>query len=160
LEWHAIDGMSTFLRTSRQVMESLAVDHKPTLDLVPMSVALFFKHCDDNEQQLQDIDGKLTAVGMKTKLEKYKSKLVQEPVIIVAYLNPQIPKSTDPAKLKLVVNHVYNSLQHHCSIEVSSRQSIEQKATGNSLFVAMFQLQRDVGGNSDEVDEYLSIGVV
>jgi hypothetical protein len=125
-----------------------------------MSIALFLKHCDDNEQQLQDIDGKLTAVGMKAKLEKYKSKLVQEPTIIVAYLNPQIPKSTNPAELKLVVIHVCDLLQHHCSTEVSSRQSIEQKATGNSLFVAMFQLQRDVGGNGDEVDQYLSIDVV
>jgi len=69
-------------------MESLAVDHKPTLDLMPMSVALFLKHCDDNEQQLQDINGKLTAVGMKAKFEKYKSKMVQEPAIIMAYLNP------------------------------------------------------------------------
>jgi len=53
-----------------------------------MSVALFLKHCDDNEQQLQDINGKLTAVGMKAKFEKYKSKMVQEPAIIMAYLNP------------------------------------------------------------------------
>jgi hypothetical protein len=28
------------------------------------------------------------------------------------------------------------------------------------LFAAMFQLQCDVGGNGDEVDQYLSIGVV
>jgi hypothetical protein len=49
LEWHAIDGVSTFLRALRQVMESLAVDHKPTLNLVPMSVSLLLKHCDDSE---------------------------------------------------------------------------------------------------------------
>ncbi len=52
LEWHAIDGVSTFLRVPRQVMESLVADHKPTLDLVPMSVFLLLKHCDDNEQEL------------------------------------------------------------------------------------------------------------
>ncbi len=40
LEWHAINGMSTFLHAPCQVMESLAADHKPTLDLVPMSVSL------------------------------------------------------------------------------------------------------------------------
>jgi hypothetical protein len=72
-------------------MESVAADHKLTLDLVPMSVSLLLKHCDDSEQQLQGINGKLTTVGMKVKLEKYKNKLVQEPTIIVVYLNPQIP---------------------------------------------------------------------
>jgi hypothetical protein len=41
LEWHAIDGVSTFLRAPRQVMESFAANHKPTLDLVPMSISLF-----------------------------------------------------------------------------------------------------------------------
>ncbi len=85
-------------------------NHKPTLDLVPMSVCLLLKHCDDNEQQLQEIDGKLMAIGMKAKLEKYKSKLVQEPTIIAAYLNLQIPKPTNPAELKLVVDLVRNSL--------------------------------------------------
>jgi hypothetical protein len=41
--------MSMFLRALRQVMENLGVDHKLTLDLVPMSVSLLLKHCDDNE---------------------------------------------------------------------------------------------------------------
>jgi len=135
-------------------MESLAVDHKPTLNLVPMFVSLFLKHYDDSEQQLQEIGDKLTTVGMKAKLEKYKSKLVQEPAIIVAYLNPQIPKLTDLVELKLIVDLVRNSA------EVRSRQSIEQEAAGNSFFVTMFQLQCDVGGNCDEVDQYLSIDVV
>jgi len=160
LEWHAIDGMLMFLHASRQVMESLAVNHKSTLNLVPMSVSLLLKHYDDNEQQLQEIDGKLTAVGMKVKLEKYKSKLVQEPAIIAAYLNPQIPKPADLVKLKLVVDLIHNSLLRHCSAEVSSHQSIEQEAKPNSLFVAMFQLQRDIGGNGDEVNLYLSIVIV
>ncbi|CAM6027525.1 unnamed protein product [Sphagnum balticum] len=119
-------------------MESLAADHKPTLDLVPMSVSLLLKHCNDSEQQLQEIDGKLTVVGMKAKLEKYKSKLVQEPTIIATYLNPQIPKPINPTELKLVVNLVRNPLQHRYSAEVSSRQNIEQEAADNSLFVAMF----------------------
>jgi len=50
---------------------------------------------------------------MKAKLEKYKSKLVQEPAIIAVYLNPQIPKPTNPAELKLVVDLVHNSLERH-----------------------------------------------
>jgi hypothetical protein len=33
-------------------MESLVTAHKPTLDLVPMSVSLLLKHYDDNKQQL------------------------------------------------------------------------------------------------------------
>ncbi len=140
-------------------MESLTADHKLMLDLVPMSVSMLLKHCDNNEQQ-QEIDGKLTTVGMKAKLEKYKSKLVQEPTIIAAYLNPQIPKMIDPMELKLVVDLVRNLLQRCYSAEVSSRQSIEREAAGNSLFAAMFQPQRGVGGNSDEVDQYLSISVV
>jgi len=122
-----------------------------------MSLSLLLKHCDNNKQQLQEINDKLTAVGMKAKLKKYKSKLVQEPVIIAAYLNPQIPKSIDSTELKLVVDLVCNLLQHHYSVEVSSPQSIEQEAAGNSLFAAMFQLQRGVSGNNDEVDQYLSI---
>ncbi|CAM6017485.1 unnamed protein product [Sphagnum balticum] len=79
---------------------------------------------------------------------------------MVAYLNPQIPKPTDSAELKLVVNFIRNSLQHRYSAEMSSRQSIKQEATGNSLFTAMFQSQRSIGGNGDEVDQYLSIGVI
>ncbi|CAM6006994.1 unnamed protein product [Sphagnum balticum] len=106
-------------------MENLTADHKPTLNLVPMFVSLLLKHYNDNEQQLQEINSKLTTVEMKAKLEKYKSKLVQDPAIITAYLNSQISKSTDPAKLKLVVDLIRNSLQRHYSIEVSSCQSIK-----------------------------------
>jgi hypothetical protein len=62
---------------------------------------------------------------MKAKLEKYKSKLVQEPAIVAVYLNPQIPKPTDSAELKLIVNLVRNLLQRRYSAEVSSRKSIE-----------------------------------
>jgi len=61
---------------------------------------------------------------MKVKLKKYKNKLVQEPTIIAAYLNPQIPKSTDLAELKLVVNLIRNSLQCRYSAEVSCRNPI------------------------------------
>ncbi len=53
-----------------------------------MSVSLLLKHYNNSKQELQEIDGKLTMVEMKAKLKKYKSKLVQEPAIIAAYLNP------------------------------------------------------------------------
>jgi hypothetical protein len=43
---------------------------------------------------------------------------------------------------------------------VNSHQSIKQEAADNSLFATMFQPQRNVGGNGDKVDQYLSIGVV
>ncbi|CAK9220537.1 unnamed protein product [Sphagnum troendelagicum] len=89
---------------------------------------------------------------MKAKLKKYKNNLVQEPMIIAAYLNPQIPKSTDPVELKLIVDLVRNSLQHRYSTEVNSRQNIEQEVAGNLLFTAMFQPQRGIGGNGNEVD--------
>ncbi|CAM6016384.1 unnamed protein product [Sphagnum balticum] len=134
LEWHAIDGVSMFLRVPRQVMESLAADHKPTLDLVPMSVSLLRKHCNDNELKLNRC--------------------------IAAYLNPQIPKPTNWTELKFVLDFVRNSLQRRYSADVSSRQSIEQEVAGNSLFAVMFQPQRGVSGNGNEVDWYLSIGVV
>jgi hypothetical protein len=101
-------------------MESLAADHKPTFDLMPMSVSLLLKHCDDRKQQLQEINGKLTTIRMKAELEKYRSKLVQELTIIVAYLNLQIPKPTDPAELKFIVDLVCNSLQCRYLAEVSS----------------------------------------
>jgi hypothetical protein len=63
-------------------------------------------------------------------------------------------------ELKLIVDLVRNSLQCRYSAEVKSRQSIEQEAAGNSLFIAMFQSQHNVGGNGDEVDQYLSIDIV
>ena len=116
LQWQAIDGVSKFLRAPRQVKESLAADHKPTLDLVPMSVSLLLKHCDEHT---------LTMVGMKAKLKMYENKLVQEPAIIVAYLNPQIPKLTDLVEVTRVVDLVCKSLQHRYSAKISSRQSIK-----------------------------------
>jgi hypothetical protein len=36
---------------------------------------------------------------MKAKLQQYKKLLVQEPAIVAAYLNPQVPWPTDPAAM-------------------------------------------------------------
>ncbi len=43
---------------------------------------------------------------------------------------------------------------------MSFRQNIKQEAANNSLFAAMFQPQCGVDGNDNEVNQYLSIGVV
>lgn len=58
---------------------------------------------------------------MKAKLQTYESKLVQQPAIIAAYLNLQIPKLTDPVELKPVIDLVRKSLQHRYSAEISFR---------------------------------------
>ncbi|BBN07255.1 hypothetical protein Mp_4g02340 [Marchantia polymorpha subsp. ruderalis] len=67
-EWQVIANVSTFLCAPRQVMESLAGDGKPTLDLVSLSIAMLIKHCNENEQNLQEIHDALTAISMKMKL--------------------------------------------------------------------------------------------
>jgi hypothetical protein len=120
-------------------MESLAVDHKPTLDLVPMVVSLLLKHCNDNEQQLQEIDNKLTMVGMKVKLKKYKSKLVQEPAIIADVPELADPQADRPGGAK--AHH--RSRPQFATTSLFDRGELSpehwQEAVGNSLFVAMFE---------------------
>jgi len=43
---------------------------------------------------------------------------------------------------------------------MSSRQGIKQEAASNSLFAMMFQPQRGIGGNGNEVDQYLLINII
>ena len=90
----------------------------------------------------------------------YENKLVQELVIIATYLNPQIRKPTDTVELKCVVDLVRKSLQRRYSAEINSRKNSEPKTTNTSLFAVMFQPPRGDGGKGDEVDQYLSIGIV
>ncbi|BBN17194.1 hypothetical protein Mp_7g12680 [Marchantia polymorpha subsp. ruderalis] len=108
-ECKVIASVSNFLCAPRQVMESLAADSKPTLNFVSLSIAILIKHCNDNEQKLQEIHNALTAIFMKMKLQSYEQKLVQKPTIIAAYLNPQIPKPTDTSELMVVIEIVRNS---------------------------------------------------
>jgi hypothetical protein len=57
----------------------------------------------------QEIDLNRTATRMKSELERYRSLLVQEPAIVAAYLNPQLPKPNDlieQAKLMLTIRAV------------------------------------------------------
>jgi len=86
-QWERITAMTTFLRPPRHVMESLAVDHKTSLDLVSASITHIIKHCKNGETTLKDIDQDLTTTGMKAKLQQYEKLLVQELTIVAAYLN-------------------------------------------------------------------------
>ncbi len=60
--------MTAFLRPPRQVMESLAVNRKTSLDLVFVSITHLIKHYENGETAFKDIDQDLTAVSMKAKL--------------------------------------------------------------------------------------------
>lgn len=100
-------------------MESLVADYKPALNLVSLSIVILIKHCNDNEQNLQEIHDALTAIPMRMKLQSYEQNLVQEPAIITAYLNPQISKPTDTLELMVVNEIVRNVLQRRCSAEIS-----------------------------------------
>ena len=100
LEWCKIRAVTGFLRVPRQVMASLAADHKLSLDLVELSISHLIKHCEVKEEQLVRVHPSLSAAEMKAKLEAYEKKLVQLPVFVAEYLNLQIHKPTDPTKLK------------------------------------------------------------
>ncbi len=60
--------MTAFLRPPHQVMESLAVNRKTSLDLVFVSITHLIKHYENGETTFKDIDQDLTAVSMKAKL--------------------------------------------------------------------------------------------
>jgi hypothetical protein len=55
-QWERIAAVTAFLRPPRQVMESLAVDHKTSLDLVSASITHLIKHCESGETMFKDID--------------------------------------------------------------------------------------------------------
>ena len=108
---------------------------------------------------------------MKSKLEMYQTKLVQHPAIVAGYLNPQIPKRTDPRKLnnlKLIIRSILNDrYADHLIRNVAPPArdgSMEQEAT---LFEALFARSSDCHvheeGSSvlahDEVDRYLDMGI-
>ncbi|OAE22053.1 hypothetical protein AXG93_3719s1330 [Marchantia polymorpha subsp. ruderalis] len=132
--------VSSFLGAPQEIMESLATDCKPMFDLVLLCVVMLIKHCNNNEQNLQEIHDALTAISMKMKLQSYEKKLVQEPAIIAVYLKLQILKPSDTAELLIVTNIVSNILQRRYSAKISSTKSkdLSSKASCNSLFAAMF----------------------
>ena len=67
-KWQAINGVSSLLRAPCQVMECLWADHKLTIDLVKTSLSLLINHCINIEEELLEIQGKLTMVDMKENL--------------------------------------------------------------------------------------------
>jgi hypothetical protein len=113
LEWTKVSAVMNFLRIPRQVKKSLAADRKSSLDLVQLSIAHLIKHCETNKVQLQDVDGLVLAMNMKAKLELYQTKLVQLPAIVAGYLNPQIPKPSDCAKLQQLKDRIRAVLREH-----------------------------------------------
>jgi hypothetical protein len=139
-------------------MESLAADRKATLDLVPMLFTLLIKHCDDGEAALNAVNPNLTAAGMKEKLLAYEKVLMQEPVIVASFLNPQIPKPTNPNKLAHITGVVHAVLQRRYSGPMAApTPAILEPA--DTLFSAMFQPNVSAF-RGDEVDDYLAYGAV
>jgi hypothetical protein len=80
------------------------------MDLVQLSISHLIEHCATNEPVLKNIHASLSAETMKAKLLVYKEKLVQLPAIVCAYLNPQIPKPTDPVTLSIIKGHIQGVL--------------------------------------------------
>lgn len=171
LEWSKIGAVMTFLRPPRQVMESLAADLKSSLDLVQLSMAHLIQHCVSNEEKLKEIHDSLSATEMKRKLELYEPKLLQLPAIVAGYLNPQIPKPLDPAKLSKLKETIRTLLNEKYSdkLEAVSSHPVQSDTT---LFEALFAsvsnstvADPDAPGGvplpaSDEVERYLAMGVV
>ncbi|CAK9202204.1 unnamed protein product [Sphagnum troendelagicum] len=55
-QWECIVAVIVILRPPRQVMESLAINRKMSLDLVSVSITHFIKHCENGKITLKDID--------------------------------------------------------------------------------------------------------
>jgi hAT family C-terminal dimerisation region len=170
MEWSKIEGVMNFLRVPRQVMESLAADKKSSMDLVELSIDLLIKHCEINEPVLKSIDASLSTEAMRTKLLFYREKLVQLPALVCGYLNPQIPKPTDPARLaslKTIIRAVLTEGYADKMQGPPPSPDVSDSQSGTpSLFQALFA---NAGGGAvpqeqsvvnDEVEKYLTIGNV
>lgn len=159
-QWQMINNVVTFLRAPRQVMQNLALENRPTLNLLSLSIAHLVKHCQTSELQLIAINPRITVTGMREKIEEYEKLLVLEPAIVAAYLNPQIAKPSDHVQLKKLTDIIRSTLQRRYSAELQLRDStVESEEPTNLLFQAMFQLESD-SSMLDDVDQFLSIGVV
>jgi hypothetical protein len=173
LEWSKVRAVMDFLRVPRQVMESLAADRKSSLDLVQLSIAHLIKHCKVKEEELARIHPSLSAADMKAKLEMHETKLVQLPALIAGYLNPQIPKATDPTQLKELKLIIRSVLQDRYSdkLQVIAPRPVAEQSNA-TLFEVLFagsdaSAATNQVGNSedahhcdDEVDRYLAMGKV
>lgn len=123
---------------------------------------MLINHCNNSEQNLQEMHNAMTAILMKMKLQLYEKKLMQEPVIITTYLKPQISKPTDPAEVLIIIEIVRNFLQWRYFAEISSTKSkdLPSGASCNSLFAAMLQPHGVDSEMNDKVDQYFLIDVV
>jgi hAT family C-terminal dimerisation region len=173
LEWSKIEAVMNFLQAPRQVMESLAADRKSSMDLVQVSVTHLIKHCEVNDNVLKNVDATLSTETMRSKLMLYEDKLVQLPAIVCAYLNPQIPKPTDPVTLSIIKNHVRGILNDRYAdkmVALPPGRSISGASQPDTLFQALFSasagaavIDEDIDNHAladDEVDRYLSMGLV
>jgi hypothetical protein len=140
-------------------MESLAADRKTSLDLVSASITHLIKHCENGETTFKDTDQDLTTAGMKAKLQQYEKLLVQELAIVAAYLNPQLPRPTDLTAMGQITALIRSQiLRRYSNIVVVPTPQPDRVDT---LFAAMFKQVQNVGDEiSDEVEKYLSLGVV
>ncbi|BBN16354.1 hypothetical protein Mp_7g05660 [Marchantia polymorpha subsp. ruderalis] len=142
------------------VMQNLPAEYRPSLDLLPLSIAHLVKHCQTSELQLLAINPRITVTRMWEKIEEYEKLLVLEPAIVAAYLNPQIAKPSDLVQLKKLTDIIRSTFQRRYSTELPLRDStIESEELTNLHFQAMFQLESD-SSMFDEVDQFLFIGVV
>ena len=158
-QWERIDVVTTFLRPPRQVMESLAAYRKTSLDLVSASITHLIKYSDNGEIALKGIAQDLTATGMKAKLKHCEKLLVQEPAIVAAYLNPQLPRPTDPAAMGQITALIRSLIQHRYSNIVAAPTPRPDRI--DMLFTAMFEQVQNVGEEiGNEVEKYLSLGIV
>ena len=146
------------------------------MDLVQLSISHLIEHCVTNEPVLKNIHASLLAETMKAKLLVYKEKLVQLPAIVCAYLNPQIPKPTDPVMLSIIKGHIRGRVLHDQyadKLEALPPVRPASDSRSDTLFEALFANTTRSGGvfdgdrnNSlstpvhDEVDPYLTMGLV
>jgi len=140
-------------------MESLAADRKTSLDLVSASITHLIKHCENGETTFKDTNQDLTMAGMKAKLQQYKKLLVQEPAIVAAYLNPQLPRPTDLTAMGQITALICSQiLRRYSNIVVAPTPRPNRVDT---LFATMFEQVQNVGDEiGDEVEKYLNLGVV
>jgi hypothetical protein len=96
---------------------------------------------------------------MKAKLQQYEKLLVQEPAIVAAYLNPQLPRPTDLTAMGQITTLIRSQILRRYSNIVAAPTPRPDRV--DTLFVAMFEQVQNVGDEiGNEVEKYLSLGVV
>lgn len=120
--WALVRAIFTFLRQPRQFMERLSFNRRTALDLVPLSIHMLIKHCNDDEERLQEIVLALTTKQMKGMEKLYRIRLFQEPAILCAYLNPQISRCIKPVELSTLLELIQKlyivPICHSCKMQL------------------------------------------